>query len=84
MRKLIGIFSLCSLLAFTACNQNSESSSKKSDVKTPVAIEATPVVQETEYAAHECSDKCTAEGCYHAHGEQEHVCDDNCHFGHNH
>jgi hypothetical protein len=84
MRELIGIFSLCTLFALTSCTQNSESSSKKSDVKTPVAVEATTVVEETEYVSHECSDLCTAEACYHAHGEKDHVCDDNCHFGHNH
>lgn len=84
MKKLIGSLSLFGLLALIACNQNSESSTKMSKKETPVAVEATPVVQETEYAAHVCSEKCTPAGCYHAHGEKEHICDDNCHYGHNH
>ena len=68
MRKLIGILSLFAILALCACTQNSQSSA-------PAEV---PAAVEVQYVEHVCSDKCTAEGCYHAHGEKDHVCDESC------
>jgi len=77
MRKLIGILSLFAILALCACTQNSKSSAP---AEVPAAVEApeTTPTEEVQYVEHVCSDKCTAEGCYHAHGEKDHVCDESC------
>lgn len=84
MKKLLGTLSLFAVLAIYACNQNSNSTAP-AEVPTPTkevpaateAVEATPT-EKVKYVEHVCSDKCTAEGCYHAHGEKGHVCDENC------
>lgn len=86
MKKLIGTLSLFVVLAICACNQNSETSTPPPPPEVPAAVEApvAPPAPEVQYVEHVCSDKCTPEGCYHAHGENGHTCDDNCHAGHNH
>ena len=84
MKKLIGTLSLFAVLAICACNQNSETSTPPPEAPAAVEAPVTPPEPETHYVEHVCSDKCASEGCYHAHGEKGHICDDNCHAGHDH
>ena len=84
MRKLIGILSLFAVLALCACTQNSQSSvpaeAPSVTEEVPAVTEAPETIpaEEVQYVEHVCSDKCTDEGCYHAHGEKDHVCDESC------
>lgn len=80
MKKIIGILSLFAVLAICACNQNSESNAAQ-DTPTAVETPATDADSETDvkYVEHECSNKCTPEGCHHSHGEKGHVCAESCH-----